>query len=503
MSIATILDLATEINGDRAALGRRAEALTVKQLSELASRGAAVLADANHGSVAFVGISGPAFPAALFAAARAGIPFAPLNYRLSTDQLRTQVEQLDAPFVIGDPAVLDGAATPEQWLETCRDPGADALDEPVVADGDAPAVLLFTSGTTAAPKCAVLTHDNLLAYVLQTVEMGAAGEAEAALVSVPPYHVAGIGTVLTNLHMGRRLVFLPDFSPAHWVETVQTEGVSFAMVVPTMLARLTDHLGTLKDPASALRSLRAIAYGGAKTPRTVLEKALALFGDVAFTNAYGLTETSSTIAVLGPHDHRAAAAGDATALRRLDSVGTLVPGIEGTIRDAHDREVDEGDEGRLWVRGPQVSGRYTGHGSLLDADGWFDTRDLAYIDHEGYVFVVGRDDDTIIRGGENLSPVEIEETIRQHPQVADVGVTGLPDEEWGARIAAAVVPFAGEELDPDSLREFVRSRLRGSKTPSDVVVVAELPYTPTGKLLRRELPALMRATPPRTSERED
>ncbi|MGR6998124.1 class I adenylate-forming enzyme family protein [Yinghuangia aomiensis] len=334
--------------------------------------------------------------------------------------------------------------------------------------------MLFTSGTTSRPKGVVLRHDNLVGYVLQTVEFASAADDDAILVSVPPYHVAGVGGVLSNLYAGRRMVHLPDFDAERWLRLVRGEAVTQAMVVPTMLARIVDALdgGEANAPA-----LRGIAYGGARMPATVLAAALAAFPDAGFTNAYGLTETSSTIAVLGPDEHRAAFVSEDPAVRRrLGSAGRFVPGVEGAVRD-----------GELWVRGPQVSGEYLGTGSVLDDDGWFPTRDRAHIDADGYLYIEGRADDTIIRGGENIAPAEIEDVLIHHPAVREVAVVGMPDDQWGQRITAAVVPAAGQTVDAEELRAYVRAQLRGSRTPDDVVVREALPYTPTGKLLRRQL----------------
>jgi acyl-CoA synthetase (AMP-forming)/AMP-acid ligase II len=264
------------------------------------------------------------------------------------------------------------------------------------------------------------------------------------------------------------------------------------MVVPTMLARIVEHLDG--HPAD-VPTLRSLAYGGARMPHTVLEAALRTFPDTGFTNAYGLTETSSTIALLGPEEHRTALGSDDPAVRaRLRSAGRMVPGVEAEIRDAAGTAQPPGSTGELWVRGPQVSGEYKGAASLLDSDGWFHTRDLARFDDEGYLFVEGRADDTIIRGGENIAPAEVEDILLRHDAVREAAVVGVPDEEWGERIAAFVVVHEGARVDAEDLRAWVRARLRGSKTPDLVIFRDELPYTPTGKLLRRELLTAMTTT---------
>jgi acyl-CoA synthetase (AMP-forming)/AMP-acid ligase II len=237
-----------------------------------------------------------------------------------------------------------------------------------------------------------------------------------------------------------------------------------------------------------LPTLRNLAYGGSKVALPLVRKALALLPDVGFVNAYGLTETSSTIAVLTPDDHRAAlAAADHAIARRLGSVGQPVPGIEVQIRGEDGSVLGSGETGELFVRGEQVSGRYTDIGSVLDADGWFPTKDVAMLDEGGYLFVGGRSDDTIIRGGENIAPAEIEDVLVEHPAVRDCAVVGPEDPEWGQIIVAVVVPADGATPDPDELREYVRAHLRGSRTPDRVVFRAELPTNATGKVLRREL----------------
>jgi len=214
---------------------------------------------------------------------------------------------------------------------------------------------------------------------------------------------------------------------------------------------------------------------------------------VDFVNAYGLTETSSTIALLGPADHRAAIASDDPAVRaRLSSVGQPLPGIELEIRGPGGEVLGAGQAGRICVRGDQVSAEYAGLGRAVDDRGFFDTRDDGYLDAGGYLFVSGRADDTIIRGGENIAPAEIEDVLLRHPAVLDAAVFGVPDPEWGQRIEAAVVARSKAGVDPAELRAFTRQALRSSKTPDRFWLLDALPRTETGKLLRRMVPALVK-----------
>jgi acyl-CoA synthetase (AMP-forming)/AMP-acid ligase II len=321
-----------------------------------------------------------------------------------------------------------------------------------------------------------------MAYLLGSVEFGSADELEAVLVSVPPYHVAGIANMLSNLFSGRRLVYLQSFSAEVWLETVQREAITHAMVVPTMLARVVDELdGELVEHST----LRTLSYGGAKISEKVIRAALEAFPTTGFVNAYGLTETASTIAVLGPDDHRAALLSDDLHVqRRLSSVGQVLPMVEIEIRDEFENVVGAGESGLIYLRGEQVSGEYAGK-SLLDGEGWFCTRDQGSIDSGGYLFIEGRVDDTIIRGGENIAPAEIESVLLAHPGIAEACVVGLPDDEWGQRIVAVVVCSEGQSVDVKELQESVREVLRGSKTPEEIIVRDSLPHTETGKMLRR------------------
>jgi acyl-CoA synthetase (AMP-forming)/AMP-acid ligase II len=212
-------------------------------------------------------------------------------------------------------------------------------------------------------------------------------------------------------------------------------------------------------------------------PRPVVERALDLLPAVDLVNAYGLTETSSTISVLGPDDHRAAFASEDPEVRaRLGSVGRPLPGIEVQVRD----------DGEIWVRGEQVSGEYEGRPTDLD-DGWFATRDAGHLDGEGFLFVHGRMDDVIVRGGENLSPGEIEAVLLEHPAVAEAAVVGIPHAEWGEQVVAAVVLHGDDDVSEEALRDHVRAKLRSARTPERIAFRAELPYNEMGKLLRRTL----------------
>lgn len=490
MSISLLLEMAASGDAERTAVLSGDLRLTTQQLSDLADGGAGVIAGSNAKHVAYVGTGGAMLPVLIFAAARAGVAFTPINYRLSAEGIQALIERLPEPLVVVDARyremigdVSDRVMVSDDFLEAARtaEPAAE------FPDPDSVAIVLFTSGTTSQPKAVELSHNNLTSYVTGTVEFGAASDTDAALICVPPYHIAGVSAALSNLYAGRKMVYLPNFDAQEWVRLINAEHVTTATVVPTMLDRIITVLDNDGAPIE-LPSLRNLAYGGSKVGLPLVRRALELLPDVGFVNAYGLTETSSTIAVLTPDDHRAAlAASTAEGARRLGSVGQAVAGIELQIRDEAGNVLPPGETGELYVRGEQVSGRYTGIGSVLDENGWFPTKDIAMLDDEGYLFIGGRSDDTIIRGGENIAPAELEEVLVEHPHVRDVAVVGVEDPQWGQAIVAVVVPAPGVDPDPAELREFVRKSLRGSRTPDEVVFRDELPTTATGKVLRREI----------------
>ncbi|MEZ5708091.1 MAG: AMP-binding protein [Blastomonas sp.] len=489
MRTTLLLEIAADAGCDRIAIGGLANGLTGAMLRDRAKTVASwVQGQGEAQQLAFIGLNGETVPLLLFAAGYAGIPFVPINYRLPDADLNRLVARTSpSVLVIDDDMIprLDAVAgvtvIPRSQLE--NEIATGPVPEDFVEGEGEIAVLLFTSGTTGEPKAAVLRHENLTSYVMGTTEFLGCDEDEAALVSVPPYHIAGISAILTSIYSGRRIVYLPAFTPESWAEMAAAERISQAMVVPTMLDRILD---ILEQKDEHLPALRALSYGGGRMPEPVIARALKALPHVDFVNAYGLTETSSTIALLGADDHRIAIASDDPEIRqRLCSVGKPLPTIELEIRDEQGQCVPAGTSGEIHVRGDQVSGEYLGKQGLC-AQGWFATNDAGWLDRDGYLYVEGRLDDVIVRGGENISPGEIEDVLRTHPGVADVAVLGLPDDQWGEKIAAVIVARDGA-ADAANLSDYVRSRLRSTKTPECWHFRDELPYNETGKLLRRVL----------------
>ena len=491
MNISLFLQMAADTDPDRIALVCDGRRWSYGALYRAAQGAARSMRESKASHVALLDESSEASAIALFGAAIAGIPYVPLNYRLADADLAALLARIAPAYIIGDAARIERLSSGTGHFASTRadfvraaEAGADGpdLDE----TDETIAIQLFTSGTTAAPKAALLRHSNLLSYILGTVEFGAAAEEEAALVCVPPYHIAGIAALLSSIYAMRRILMLPAFEPQAWLALVAAERATNAFVVPTMLSRIVTAMdaGAVPD----ISSLRAIAYGGGRMPAELIDRALDLFADTGFTNAYGLTETSSTVALLGPDDHRAAHRADDPEVRaRLSSVGRPLPTIELEIRDEDGSVLPAGERGEIYVRGDQVSGEYKER-SALDADGWFPTRDAGWIDAEGYLFLAGRADDVIVRGGENISPGEIEEVLLTHPAIADAAAVAVASAEWGEAVGVAVA-CRPDHVAPGAteLCALIKDRLRSSRVPERIIVVDALPYNEMGKLLRREV----------------
>jgi acyl-CoA synthetase (AMP-forming)/AMP-acid ligase II len=489
MNVSMLIEMLAEGAGDRVVIGSLSGGLTASDVLARSRRAAEIFRSTGAEYVGFVDLNSASVPVAFFGAGLAGIPFAPVNYRLTDEQLAGILRRLSpGVIIVGDDMMgriepVDGLTilSTSDFDAQVATPGSGEDDLPFV-DPEEIAVLLFTSGTTGEPKAAVLRHRHLTSYILGSVEFLAADEDEAQLVSVPAYHIAGISSVLSSLFSGRRIVYLPAFDPEDWVKVAWQERITQAMVVPTMLGRILTYA---EQTGADLSNLRHLSYGGGRMPIETIERAMKALPSVNFVNAYGLTETSSTIAVLGPQDHRdALLSEEPAARRRLGSVGRPLPTVELEVRDPDGKPVQAGERGEIWVRGEQVSGEYLGR-SVLTPDGWFRTNDAGWLDNEGFLFLDGRLDDVIVRGAENLSPGEIEETILSHPAVADVAVVGIPDQEWGEAVAAAVVLEDGHDVSDEELKSWVRERLRSTKTPQVIQFRQEMPYNETGKLLRR------------------
>ncbi len=440
-----------------------------------------------------------------FAAAQLDAIYVPLNFRAKAEELAQMLRIADPRFLfIGErylPLIenVDWLA-PEQvvTMDCPAGPGQHSYDDLLQASPDQlhfpegddqdVAVIMFTSGTTSVPKGVQLSHGSFTSYLLTTVEPADPDVEETNLLTVPLYHVAGLQGALAAIYGGRTLAIMRQFEPEEWLTLAQNCRANRAMLVPTMLKRLMDHPGFHDFDLS---SMQVITYGAAPMPVPVIRQAIEEFPGVRFINAFGQTETASTITMLPPEDHVLDGSPEEveTKLRRLSSIGKPLEDVEVLIVDEEGQAVAAGQVGEIVARGERMmKGYWQEQEATVDTirDGWVYTGDLAYQDEDGYIFLTGRARDFIKRGGEMISPEEVEQTLMSHPLVDEAAIIGVPHLEWGEEVRALVVR-SSDGVDEAELIEYCSQRLASFKRPQSVVFIDRLPRNVMGKVLKRDL----------------
>lgn len=446
---------------------------------------------------------------AYYASAKLGAIFVPLNFRAKTDELSYMISNAEAKvLLVGDryldmvDALLPHLPSVKRCISIDRDGGKrlyyeDLIDSASsdefmneIGDEDI-TILMYTAGTTGRPKGVPLRHSAFVSYILDNVDPASPEIEERNLITVPLYHVAGIQAMLAAIYGGRTLVMMRQFEVKEWLETIEREKATRAMLVPTMLKRVIDDFEFNKYDLS---SLKIITYGAAPMPFEVINKAIKIMPWVKFINAFGQTETASTITALGPEDHAIEGTEEERAkkLKRLtSSIGKPLPDVEVKIVDEEEKTLPPLKVGEILARGPRMMTGYWRDeqktSQVITRDGWLRTGDMGWMDEEGYIYLAGRADDMIIRGGENISPEEVEDVLQSHIKVEEAALIGVPDSEWGQQPRAIVVLRKGEVATPEEMMEYCRSRLAGFKRPRSVIFVDALPRNPMGKILRKKL----------------
>jgi acyl-CoA synthetase (AMP-forming)/AMP-acid ligase II len=510
MNTAEFLQISSYVVPDHEALVCGSRRTTYTELVERTNRLASALKGlglSRGDHLAVMAVNSAEYVETYYACARLGVTFVPLNYRAKDEELTYMVNTAEASVLfVGERYLellgrirgelrtvkhffcverpVEGMQSYEQLLE--RGTADEILEE--IDDND-PTLVIFTSGTTSMPKGVVLSYLALTAYVTNTVEPATPEVTDKNLLSVPLFHIAGATTMISSMWGGRTLVILPQFDPELWLKTVQEERITHSFVVPTMLKRIMEHPDFEKYDLS---SLKLIAYGAAPMPYEVIRKAVEVF-HCGLMNAYGQTESTSSLTYLGPEDHDIHGLSDAERekkLHRLRSVGRPMDDIELVIMGDNGEILGMGEEGEIVITGARVMKEYyKAEEATHDAikDGWLHTGDVGYLDEDRYLFITGRKKDLIIRGGENISPGEIENVLEEHPEVEEAAVIGVPDVEWGEEVKAVVVPRKGHTVNRDELRQYTRSRLASYKVPRYISVVDELPRNALGKVLKTEI----------------
>ena len=509
MRTTEFLSIAGAIVPDRTAVMFDGASLSFADVQRRVNRLANAMAGLGIGKgdrVAVIQVNCPETIEVYFAAAQLDAVFVPINFRSKAEELAQMLAQAQPGIVFAGERylpLLDAAAgVPPQQVVVLdgrsqragtgyEDLLAGASDEdlrfPEADDGDT-TIIMFTAGTTGAPKGVMLTHDSFSSYLLTAVTPADPDIEEINLLTVPLYHIAGLQAVLAAVYGGRTMVVMRQFDPLEWLTLVQRHRVNRAMLVPTMLKQLIDHP---RFHDFDLSSLDVITYGGASMPLEVIKRAIEEFPGARFINAFGQTETASTITMLPPEDHVLEGSPEEieTKLRRLTSIGRPLDDVEVQIVDEDGVPAPAGETGEIVARGGRMmAGYWQEEGATRDVlrSGWVYTGDLGYRDEDNYIYLSGRSKDFIKRGGEMVSPEEVENVLRSHPQVDDAAVIGVPDSEWGEEVRAVVVSRSGD-LDEGQLLDYCTPRLAGFKRPRSAVFVDELPRNVMGKVLKRDL----------------
>lgn len=440
----------------------------------------------------------------LFGAMKAKVTPAPVNLRLAPPEIAfilgdsgAKLLFVGAEFIelakaaiaaLPNPpkliALEGGAPSGEQsaWTqyEAWRAEGA-AIDPMLPAAGDDTVLQLYTSGTTGHPKGVELSNENYMGFL--GLAAGVQGfdykAGEAVLNAMPLFHVAGTNVGFASLASGARTVIARDLAPALVLDLIARENINHAFFVPAVILML------MQAPEMAgadLSSMRFVAYGASPISEDLLLRAQERFG-CGFLQFYGMTETTGAGTFLPPEAHDPSKG-------KLRSCGVPWPGVEVKVVDAAGAEVPRGEVGEIVIKAPIVMKSYWARPEATAEairDGWMRTGDAAYQDEDGYFFIYDRVKDMIVSGGENIYPAEVENAIFGHPDVADVAVIGVPDEQWGEAVKAIIVLKPGASENPDSIIAWARERVANYKAPKSVDFIAAIPRNASGKILRREL----------------
>jgi len=505
-NVADILRTHASAKPDAVSLVLGTRQVTWAQLYERARQVSAGLVAAGVGPqerVAFLDKNGIEHFEVMYGAALGNAVSVDINWRLAAPEVAYIVNDSAAKvFVVGPDLVpiLDALAGEissdvlvlvigghpsypdyDEWVSA-----QDGVDPLTPSANDDVAIQIYSSGTTGRPKGVMISNDNIFGLLPLGTDMWEISEEAVNLVAMPLFHIGGSGWATVGQYVGAKSVIMRDLDPAELVRLFSS-GITHAFVVPAVLQVLQVIPGAADADYS---SLAVVVYGASPISEDVLAGSIKLLG-CKFWQAYGLTETTGAIVNLPPLDHDLAGPNK----HRLRSCGLPGPGVELRIIDLDTSEDAAGPNivGEIWVRSPQVMKGYWNNDSAtaesIDADGWFRSGDVGYLDADGYLYIHDRVKDMIVSGGENIYPAEIENVLMGHPAIADVAIIGVPDDRWGETPKAIVVLATGAELAPPDLIAYAREQLAKFKCPTSVDYVDALPRNPSGKILKKDLRA--------------
>ena len=454
---------------------------------------------ANGDRVMILMLNRTEFVESVLAANLIGAIAVPVNFRLTPPEIAFLVEDCEARVMITEPVLAPVAAavrgvTPildtivvagdsaDEGLLAYEDLVAESGDPATPADvpNDSAALIMYTSGTTGRPKGAVLTHTNLTCQTTANLYTHGFAATDVGFIGVPFFHIAGIGNLLTGMLMGLPTVIHPlgAFDPGHLLDVLAAEKVTGIFLVPAQWQAVC--AAQQANPRDV--KLRVISWGAAPASDTLLRQMSETFPGSQILAAFGQTEMSPVTCMLLGED----------ALRKLGSVGKVVPTVAARVVDEEMNDVPAGEVGEIVYRAPTLmSGYWNNPEATAEAfhGGWFHSGDLVRMDDEGYVWVVDRKKDMIISGGENIYCAEVENVLASHPAIVEVAVIGRPHEKWG-EVPVAVAALAADrpqDLSIEDLADFLRERLARYKHPKGLEIVDALPRNPAGKVLKTEL----------------
>jgi len=507
--IATLGDIArhhARVRPDATALVFEGRQTTFAEFDRLTNQAANALlaAGVTKGRrINYIGKNSDHYFEVLFGAIKIGAVMAPIGWRLAPREMAYIVGDSESPLLFLGPEVIDrvdeiladlqhppkviamepgehGFVTYEAWRDAA--PATDPAVEILPADV---AVQLYTSGTTGRPKGAMLTHANMLGGRRLAAEARMAwnewGPEDVSLVAMPVSHIGGTGWGIVGLYNGAKGIVAREFDPFKVLDFIEHDHISKMFMVPAALQIV------VRQPRSRevdFSRLKYILYGASPIPLDLLRECMDVFG-CGFCQQYGMTETNGTIVYLPPEDH------DPAGNERMRAAGLPMPGVELKIIDAAGASLPAGEVGEVAVRSVTNMAGYwrleEATAATIDAEGWLRTGDAGYLNQDGYLFIHDRVKDMIISGAENIYPAEVESAVYGHPDVAEVAVIGVPDDQWGEAVKAVVALKPGATPDPASIIAFARTRIAAFKAPKSVDFIDALPRNASGKILRREL----------------
>jgi long-chain acyl-CoA synthetase len=501
-ALGAILRINGALNADRVALSFEGVDTTYAELLRASIRVANALRAeglARGERVAILAKNGINFFEVLFGAAMLGVVVVPINWRLTA---------LEIGFLIGDSGARllfagqehtgladevaskaefairmiefdgDSARSYARWRDMSDD--KDCHDS---ITADMVALQLYTSGTTGKPKGALLTHHSLNSVRVSQPQAGWNhwNAADSCLVSMPLFHIGGIGTALASIYHGARTVIARDFTPEALFDYIERDRITRLFLAPTAMHILLDHP---RVRSTDFTRLRYILYGSSPISAALLRQAVAVFG-CGFVQLYGMTETSGAVVALSPEDH------DPERNPRARSAGKALHGVEIVILDEACNRLASGKVGEVSIRSQANMLGYWGMpeatAACLQPDGFFRSGDVGYLDEDGYLFICDRLKDMIITGGENVYSAEVEAVLCEYPCVVEAAVIGVPDARWGEAVEAVIVSATGSATNAEDLRSWARSKLAGYKVPKSFHFVTSLPKNSSGKVLHRQL----------------